>query len=344
LRKTASEIAELVCGTLEGDPSLVITGVAGLREAQPDQLSFLAHPRYRAMLEDTRASALVLGPKVVAPGGKTVIRVVQPNAVFGKIALLFAPAPIRYPAGIHPKALVDGAATIHPTASVLPFAVIEAGARIGARTVIGSGCSIGQDVAIGDDCFFYANVVVRERCRIGHRVILHAGAVIGADGFGYELIEDHHQKIPQIGIVQLDDDVEIGANAAIDRARFGRTWIKRGVKIDNLVQIAHNVVIDEDTAIAAQAGISGSAVIGKNVLIAGQVGTVGHITVGDRAILGAQSGVNHDVPAGQFVFGYPAQEHKEAMKTHGMIRRLPQMLERIRKLEEKKPKRAKPSR
>ncbi len=341
LRKTTSEIAELVCGTLEGDSSLVITGVAGLREAQAGQLSFLAHPRYTAMLADTQASALVLGPKLAAPMGKTVIRVAQPNAVIGKIALLFAPTPIRYPSGIHPKAFVDDAATVHLTASVLPFAVIEAGARIGARTIIGSGCAIGQDVIIGDDCLFYANVVVRERCRIGHRVILHAGAVIGADGFGYEWVEGRHQKIPQIGIVQLDDDVEIGANAAIDRARFGRTWIKRGVKIDNLVQIAHNVVIDEDTAIAAQAGISGSAVIGKNVLIAGQVGTVGHITVGDRAILGAQSGVNHDVPADQFVFGYPAQEHKEAMKTHGMIRRLPQMLERIRKLEEKIAKRAK---
>ena len=335
MRKTVSEIARLVGGTLEGDPSLVITGVAGLREAQAGQLSFLAHPRYTGLLAATEAAALILGPDTAAPKGKTVIRVAQPNIAFGKIVELFAPERVPYPAGVHSRALVADGARLHPTVSVMPFAVIEAGAQIGARSVISAGCCIGREVVIGEDCLLYPNVVVRERCQIGQRVILHAGAVIGSDGFGYEFIEGRHRKIPQIGIVQVDDDVEIGANTTIDRARFGRTWIKRGVKIDNLVQIAHNVVIGENTAIAAQAGISGSAIIGKNVLIAGQVGTVGHIIVGDRAILLAKSGINHDVPGGQMVFGYPAQEHKEALKTHGMIRRLPHMLERIRQLEKK---------
>ncbi|MDD2709752.1 MAG: UDP-3-O-(3-hydroxymyristoyl)glucosamine N-acyltransferase [Verrucomicrobiae bacterium] len=334
MQKTASELASIVNGSLEGNPGEVISSVAGLREAQPGQISFLAHSRYTHLLGSTEASAILVGRDIKAPAGKTIIRVDQASVAFGRVVALFAPPPIPPPTGIHPQAVISPAASVDPSASVQAFAVIEAGARIGAHTIIQAGCYVGAEAVIGQDCLLYPNVTIRERCVIGNRVILHAGAVIGADGFGYDMVDGRYQKVPQVGIVQIDDDVEIGANATVDRARFGRTWIKKGVKIDNLVQVAHNVVIGENTAIAAQAGISGSTVIGKNVIIAGQVGTVGHISIGDKAILGAQSGINHDIPAGQFVFGYPAQEHREAMKTHGMILRLPKMIERLRKLEE----------
>lgn len=334
MRKTASELAEYVGGSLEGDGTRVVTGVAGLREAQRDQVSFLAHPRYTSQLAATRARVLILGPDIPVPPDKTAIRVPNASSAFGKIVELFAPPPLRYAPGVAPQAAVDPTATVDASATVQPFAVIAAGAWIGPRTVISSGCFVGQEAVVGAECLVYPNAVIRERCVLGNRVIIHSGAVIGADGFGFDRKGDHYEKIPQLGIVQIDDDVEIGANTTVDRARFGRTWIKKGVKIDNLVQVAHNVIIDEHTAIAAQAGISGSTVIGRNVLIAGQAGTVGHITVGDRAIIGAQSGVNHDVPEGCFVFGYPAQEHKEAMKTHGLILRLPKLTERVRQLEE----------
>ena len=335
LQKTASELAIFVSGKLEGDPSLLITGVAGLREAQTGHVSFLEHPRYAALLDATQASVIFVEPQIKVPEGKTVIRVTHPRVAFDKIVAMVSPESPHFSAGIHPKAHIASSAVIHPTASIQPFVVVEEGACIGARTIVGVSSYIGHKVSIGEDCFLHPNVVIRERCLIRNRVILHPGVVIGSDGFGYEWIKDHYVKVPQVGIVQIEDDVEIGANTTIDRGRFGRTWIKCGVKIDNLVQIAHNVMIDENTAVAAQVGISGSTVIGKNVRIAGQVGTVGHITVGDGAILGAQSGVNHDVPEGQFVFGYPAQEHKEAMKTHANIRRLPYLVERLRKLEKR---------
>ncbi len=333
MRKTSAELAALVQGRLEGDPSLIITGVAGLREAQPGHVSFLDHPRYAPLLATTQASLALVTHGIKPPDGMSVIRVENPSVAFGKIIALVTPALPPHKPGIHPSAIVDPSASVHASASIQPFAVIEAKARVGANTLIGQGCHLGVEASVGDDCFFYPHVVIRERCLIGNRVILHPGAVIGSDGFGYDFVDGRFQKVPQVGIVRIDDDVEIGANTTVDRGRFGSTWIKRGVKIDNLVQIAHNVIIDENTAIAAQAGISGSTVIGKHVRIAGQAGTVGHITIGDGAILGAQSGVNHDVPNGQFVFGYPAQEHKEAMKTHAHIRRLPHLVERIRKLE-----------
>jgi UDP-3-O-[3-hydroxymyristoyl] glucosamine N-acyltransferase len=335
LHKTSAEIADFLQGELEGDSAVVITGVAGLREAQSGQISFLEHSRYLGLLSSTAASVVLVGREIEVPKGKTVIRVSHPSSAFGKIVALISPKPIRYEPGVHAKAHVHSSASIDPSASIQPFAVIEAGVRIGARTVVGSGCHIGLESVVGADCLLYSNVAIRERCVIGNRVILHPGVVIGSDGFGYEFLEGQYKKIPQVGIVQLDDDVEMGSNSCVDRGRFGKTWIQKGVKIDNLVQIGHNVIVGEHTAMAAQAGISGSTVIGHHVRIGGQVGTVGHITVGDEAILGAQSGVNHDVPKGKFVFGYPAQEHKEAMKTHANIRRLPYLNERIRKLEKR---------
>ncbi len=333
MQKTSAELADLVQGKLEGDPALIITGVAALREAQPGHVCFLEHPRYVGLLVTTKASVVLLGHHIEVPKNQTVIRVDQPSAAFGKIVALASPKLYPIQPGIHPSAFIEKNVTIHPTASIQAFAVIQSGTAIGANSMVGCGAYLGHEVSVGEESLIYPHVVIRERCVIGNRVILHSGAVIGSDGFGYEWEKDHYRKVPQVGMVQIDDDVEIGANTTIDRGRFGRTWIKKGVKIDNLVQIAHNVIVDEHTAIAAQAGISGSTVIGKNVRIAGQVGTVGHIQIGDGAILYAQSGVNHDVPVGQSVFGYPAQEHKEALKTHANIRRLPYLIERIRKLE-----------
>ncbi len=334
MHKTAQELAVMVGGTLEGDPVLLISGVAGLREAEPGQVAFLEHPRYASLLPETRASLVLVAPGVAVPPKLNVIRVAHPSVAFGRIVALISPPPITYPPGIHLRALVDPAAHVAEGCSIGPFAVLEAGATVGARTVIGAGCYVGHEARLGEDCLLHPNVSVRDRCVLGHRVILHCGAVIGSDGFGYDFVENRYRKIPQVGFVQLDDDVEIGANATVDRGRFGRTWIKQGVKIDNLVQIAHNVIVGEHTVIVAQAGISGSTIIGKLVRIAGQAGTVGHITIGDGATLGAQSGVNHDVPKGQFVFGYPAQEHREAMRSHASIRRLPHLVEKVRKLEQ----------
>jgi UDP-3-O-[3-hydroxymyristoyl] glucosamine N-acyltransferase len=335
LHKTAAELAALVGGTLEGDPSIVLSGLASLREAQKGHISFLEHPKYSALLATSQASVILIGPDVEPNEGRTYIRVAQPSAAFGKIIEAVSPKPVQFSPGIHSQACVHPKAQVDPTASVQPGAVVEEGATIGARSVIGANSYVGHEAKVGSDCLLYPNVTIRERCLVGNRVILHPGAVVGSDGFGYDFKDGRYKKIPQVGFVQLDDDVEIGANSAIDRGRFGRTWIKQGVKIDNLVQIAHNVIIDEHTAIAAQAGISGSTIVGKYVRIAGQVGTVGHITIGEGSTLLAQSGINHDVPKGQMMFGYPAQEHKEAMKTHANIRRLPHLVEKIRKLEKR---------
>lgn len=330
---TAREVAEIAGGTLEGNSAAVIHGVAGLEEAGPGQASFLESPRYAPLLASTRASLVLLAPGTPAPGDLTVVRVAHPSVAFGRLVEAFAPAPPRFTPGIHPRAVVDPAAKVSSSASVQPFAVVEAGAEVGEGTVVGAGCYLGHDVRVGRDCLFYPHVTIRERCVVGDRVILHPGVVIGSDGFGYDFVDGRYRKVPQVGTVQVDDDVEIGSNTAVDRGRFGRTWIKRGVKIDNLVQIAHNVVVGEDTAIVAQAGISGSTQIGCHVRIAGQVGTVGHISIGDGSTLMAQSGVSRDVEKGTTVFGYPAQEQGEAMRTYAAIRRLPQMIERLRKLE-----------
>jgi len=333
LQKTSAELATLVQGQLEGDAGLVVVGFAGLKEARPGEISFLENPRYMALLGSTKASVVLVSPQVKVPARLTVIRVKQPSMAFSRIVALDCPPVPVFKPGVHVHANVSPKAKIDSAASIQAFATIEDDAVVGPNSVVGAGVYIGHGARVGRDCFIYPNVSIRERCVVGDRVILHCGAVIGSDGFGYEFLDGHYEKIPQVGFVQLEDDVEIGANTTIDRGRFGRTWIKRGVKIDNLVQIAHNVIIDEHTAIAAQAGLSGSTEVGKFVRIGGQVGTVGHITIGDGAVLAAQSGINREVPKGGFVFGYPAQPHKEAMKMHANVRRLPYLIERIRKLE-----------
>ncbi len=344
MQKTARDIAQLVGGELSGD-NVPIHGVAGIREAEPGDLTFLGSSRYAMFVSRTAASAIIVGLDYTGKTDRALIRVKDPVAAFAQVAALFAPLPIQFPPCTHATAVIAPTARIGKHVSIQPHAVIEDGATIGDRTVIGAGCYIGQETRIGTECLLYPCVVVRERCRIGNRVIIHSGAVIGADGFGYEPTPQGPKKIPQTGIVQIDDEVEIGANVTIDRARFGKTRIGRNVKIDNLVQIAHNVIIGENTVICGMAGIAGSAIVGKNVTLAAQVGLGGHIEIGDNAMIGGKSGVSRDVPAGESWFGFPAQPQRDAMRAYAALIRLPQLQERVRALEEiiskKKPARNK---
>jgi UDP-3-O-[3-hydroxymyristoyl] glucosamine N-acyltransferase len=331
---TLKELAALCGGELRGDPALEIDGAASLSEAAAGEITFYADPRYLARLRKTRASAVFVPLDFSEQTAAAQIRVANPSKAFEQVVLKLAPKPIAFTPGIHPTAVVDPTAKIGRGISIQPHAVIESGATIGDNAVIGTGSYIGHDSIIGASCLIYANVTIRERTRIGARAIIHSGAVIGADGFGFEFVEGRYQKIPQIGIVQIDDDVEIGANTTIDRARFGRTWIQEGVKIDNLVQIAHNVIIGKHSIIAAQTGISGSTRVGEKVMMAGQVGVIGHLTIEDNTIIAAQSGISKDLPGGAW-FGSPAVPLPEAKRQIAWIHRLGKLFDRVKAIEKK---------
>jgi UDP-3-O-[3-hydroxymyristoyl] glucosamine N-acyltransferase len=331
---TLQEIAELCDGELNGDPAGEITGVASLDEAVEGEIAFYNNPKYMPRLRSTRASAVFVPTDFSEKTSAAQIRVGDPSKAFEQVVLKLAPKPVTFPAGIHSTAIVDPSAKIGARVSLQPYVVIEANVSIGDETVIGAGSYLGHETKIGSGCLIYPNVTIRERTIVGSRVIIHSGAVVGADGFGFEFKDGRQRKIPQIGIVQIDDNVEIGANTTIDRARFGRTWIQEGVKIDNLVQIAHNVVIGKHTVIAAQAGISGSVRIGERVSMAGQVGITGHATIGDGAMIVAQSGVSKNIPGGVW-FGYPAVPIEDARKQFAWIHRLGKLFERVKALEKK---------
>src|SRR5438552_2739283 len=331
---TLQQLATASGGELVGDPSLQIMGVASLGDATPGEISFFANRKYVALLRKTRASAVFVPPDFTEPITLAQIRVANPTKAFEQVVVKFAPKPITFAPGIHPTAVVDPSAQIGKCVSIQPHAVIEAGARIGDDTIIGAGSYIGHETLIGSACLIYPRVTIRERSRIGSRVIIHSGAVIGADGFGFEMVEGRHEKIQQLGIVQIDDDVEIGANTTVDRARFGRTWIQQGVKIDNLVQIAHNVLIGKNSIIAAQTGISGSTRVGEHVMMAGQVGIVGHVEIADGSVIAAQSGVSKSVPGGVW-FGYPAGPIEETKQQIAWIRSLGKLFARVKEIEKK---------
>jgi UDP-3-O-[3-hydroxymyristoyl] glucosamine N-acyltransferase len=334
LTLTLHEIAKLSGGELSGDPAGVITGAASLDEAVEGEIAFFNNPKYFPRLRNTRASAVFVPIDFSEKILPAHIRVADPSKAFEQVVLRLAPKPIAFVAGIHPTAVVDPSAKIGGLASIQPHAVIESGVAIGDNTVIGAGSYVGHETVIGASCLICPNVTIRERTRIGARVIIHGGAVIGADGFGFEFKDGRQRKIPQLGIVQIDDDVEIGANTTIDRARFGRTWIQEGVKIDNLVQIAHNVIVGKHSVLAAQVGISGSVRIGERVTMAGQVGIVGHATIGDEAIIAAQSGVSKNIPGGVW-FGYPAVPFAEAKRQIAWIHRLGKLFDRVKAIEKK---------
>ena len=336
LSKTLNELASQVGGEVAGDGDVVIHGVAPIDEAVEGEITFLNHPQYRRFLRECRASAVIVGPAAFdEPQGRrlNLLRCSDPYIAFAKISQLFCPAP-RFNGQISPGAYVDESAIVNEGVTIFPYAWIGARAQLGPGSVVFPGVFIGENAVIGAECVLHPNVVVREGCRLGDRVILHAGVVIGSDGFGYAGKGSGRVKIPQTGIVVIEDDVEIGANTTVDRATLGRTVIKRGAKIDNLVQIAHNVTVGEFSVIAAQAGIAGSTRIGKNVTLAGQVGVVNHIEIGEGAIIGPQSGVPQSVPAGAVLSGgVAAAPHHEWLKVMTLLPQLPKLWSSVRRLE-----------
>ena len=333
---TLQELAANSGGELSGDPAQVITGAASLPEATPGEISFFANPKYMPLLRKTRASAVFVPADFDETIESAQIRVANPSKAFEQVVVSLAPPPVRFEPGVHPTAVVASDAKLGERVSVQPHVVIESGAVIGDDTVIGAGSYVGHGTKIGRACMIYPQVTLRERILVGNRVVIHSGATIGADGFGFEVVEGRQQKIPQIGIVQIDDDVEIGANTTIDRARFGRTWIKDGAKIDNLVQIAHNVVVGRHTVIAAHTGIAGSSRVGDYVMIGGKVGITTHVEVGDHNMLAADTGVSKDLPAnGGAWWGPVAVPLREAKQHLAWIHRLGQLFARVKAIEKK---------
>jgi len=317
----------------EGSFDPEITGVASLQEARKGDITFFASPRYLAQLRASKASAVIVSAGCEESVTPVLLRVENPSAAFAVAVAAFAPADIPPEPGVHPSAVVDPSVVMGEGVSVGPTAVIEAGAVIGERSIVGPGCLVGREVRVGRECRLHQGVIIRERCLLGDRVILQPGVVIGSCGFGYEFQSGRHIKIPQTGIVEIGDDVEIGANATVDRARFGRTVIGEGSKIDNLVQIAHNVQVGPHTIICAQVGIAGSTRIGAYVTLAGQVGLAGHIEIGDKAVIGAQSGLSKNVPSGSMVIGAPAKPMKEWKQANFYISQLGKLYERVKELE-----------
>lgn len=337
MAKTLWELADYVDGKVVGDGQVVIDKVAAIDEAGPGSITFLAHRRYQPFLVSSAASAIIVGPGVLknsaAQPGRGYLETANPYLAFAKILQLFNP-PARQNGQVSAFACIDASASIGEEVTVFPHVFVAAQAKVGHRTVLYPGVFLGAASEVGDDCVLHANVVVRDGCRVGNRVILHAGTVVGSDGFGYAREGDARVKIPQVGIVKIEDDVEIGANTTIDRATLGQTVIGRGTKIDNLVQIAHNVTIGENSVIAAQTGIAGSTRIGKHVTLAGQVGVVNHIQIGDGATIGPQSGVAQSVPAGAVLSsGIAAAPHQEWLKVMALLPQLPKLWNLVRGLE-----------
>jgi len=332
---TVGDIAKKIGGRLEGKGEAVVSGMAGLEDAQPGDISFLANPKYASRVADTKAAAVIVNEGWNGTARCPVIRVKNADAAFAMIALMLAPPPVLSAPGIHSTAVIAPDAKIGNNVSIGPYCVIEKGVKVGDGTILFAGCYLGQETVVGRDCRFYPHVTTREYTKIGDRVIIHNGAVIGSDGFGYSMEGKQWKKIPQVGLVEIGNDVEIGANTTIDRARFGKTIIANGVKIDNLVQVAHNVRIGENTAIAAQAGISGSTRVGSNVQIGGQAGFAGHLDIGDNSAVGAQAGVTKDVQPATFVTGYPAMEHTKSAKMHAHLARIPEMKQEIKEIDKR---------
>ena len=333
---TVQELAALTGGQFasEADAGKKIHGAAAIVDAGEGQVTFFGNVKYLPQLKASKATAALVPKDFAETIPAIAIRVENPSIAFALLLEKFAPAPIRFAPGVHPTAVVGRDVVLGENVSIQPFCVIEDGVWIGANTVIGAHGYVGHEARIGSDCQFSPRVTVGAHSLVGDRVIIHSGVVLGSDGFGFEFAGGRHVKIPQTGIVQVDDDVEIGANVTIDRARFGRTWIQAGTKIDNLVQIAHNVVVGKHCILCAQVGISGSTRLGNYVTLAGQVGTVGHIEIGDQVIVGAQSGVSKSIGPKEVWFGYPAMPMRDSKEQLARIARLPKLIERVKKLEQ----------
>jgi UDP-3-O-[3-hydroxymyristoyl] glucosamine N-acyltransferase len=334
MKFTLGEIAKLVDGELIGEPNVVITGISGIKESKEGDITFLANSKYISLMKETRASAVITS-KEVTDSSKPIIRTDNPSLSFAKVVEVVAPNNIHHPKGIHPTAVISPTAKLGNNVAIGAYAIVEDEVSIGDSTVIYGGCYLGYNTKIGADCIIYPHVSIREKIDIGNGVIVHSGTVIGCDGFGFAAVGGTQEKIPQIGTVVVEDDVEIGANVTIDRARFDKTIIGKGTKIDNLVQIAHNVIIGENCTIVAQTGISGSTTLGKGVILAGQVGLAGHIHVGDGAVAAAQAGVTKSIPPNTMVSGYPAKPHEAARRVNACVQKLPELYKKINELEKK---------
>ncbi len=334
ITKSAAEIAEMVGGRLVGNCERSLQGVSSLSEATETDVSFLGNDKYRDQVMTSRAGVVLIPASYTEepPAGRAWIVCADPSNAFTTIVMAFTPPPIQHAPGIHATAVIAATATVPASCHIGANVVIDEKAVLGENTVILPNSYIGPETVIGSGCFFYPNVTIRERCIIGNRVILHPGVVIGADGFGYKSTAAGHEKIPQVGIVQLDDDVEIGANSAVDRARFGRTWIQAGTKIDNMVQIGHNVEIGRGCLIVAQAGVAGSTHLGNGVILAGQVGVVGHLRIGDGTIVMAQAGVSKDTAPGSVLMGSPAQDRRAFARERMLIKHLERLEKEVKEL------------
>ncbi len=327
------EIAEILGGKVIGDDRVLITGIDSLEKASQGEISFFLDKRYKDLAKTTKASALLVSEPVDFYGGPQVV-VPNPRLAYARAAGIFAPPLPRFP-GVSDDARVDESSIIGKDASIYPMVYVGKEAVIGDNVTLFPGTFIGDRVRIGFGTVIYPNVTVLRDCIIGNEVIIHPGCVIGSDGFGFVRDGVENVKIPQLGIVQIDDRVEIGANTTIDRAALGKTLVRKGVKTDNLIQIAHNVEIGENTVIVALTGISGSTRIGRDVVIGGQVGIGDHLKVGDRAMIGSASGVHKSLAEDEVVSGNPTMPHRHWLKTRGLINRLPQLNDRLRSLEER---------
>jgi UDP-3-O-[3-hydroxymyristoyl] glucosamine N-acyltransferase len=323
MQRSLESLARDVGGRVSGDSSVLIAGLAGVEEAKEGDITFVSKEKFLPLLKKTKASAAVVSQEI--PGVSLSLLIVpNPLLAMAKILTLFTERPY-VSGGVSDKAWVSPSAKVSEDATVHPFVSIGDEAQIGSRVTIYPNVSIGPQVTIGEDSVIYSNVTIYPRCVLGKRVIIHAGTVIGADGFGFVKDGEQNVRIPQVGIVEIEDDVEIGANCCLDRATFGKTLIKRGVKVDNLVQIAHNVQIGEHSIIVAQVGISGSTKLGKNVTLAGQVGLVDHIEIGDNVMVGAQSGITKDVAPNQVVLGSPHLPYRQFLRVAAVWSRLPEI-------------------
>ena len=328
---TVDELAGIIGGAVSGDGSVKVCAARGIDEVGAGELTFAADTKKAQGLKNTRAAAAVVPEGLEGDFPCALIKVKNPQVSFVLLAQRLAP-PVPRPAGIHPTAVIAEGVQLAPGVAIGAKAVIEAGAVIGEGTIINAGCYIGHDVKIGASCVLYPNVTVYYGSQIGNRVLIHSGAVLGADGFGFQWDGQQHLKIPQVGIVEIGDDVEIGANSTVDRARFGRTVIGRGCKIDNLVHVAHNCQIGEHCVFAGLVGISGSVEFGRGVVVGGQVGFADHIKVGDGCHFYAKSGVAGDVPAGSVFAGQPAKDIRIALKEYHNMRGVGELKDKIKEL------------
>jgi len=327
------EIAQILDGTIDGDEDTLINNISGIEDAKKGDITFVANPKYIKYIETTNASAIVCSPDISSES-KNLLKVKNPYLAYAKTITFLNPP--REEAGIiDERAFIGKDVKLGENVTIYPFVFIGDGSIIGDNTTIYPNCFLGRKIKIGSNTFLHPNVTIREECIVGNNVIIHSGAIIGSDGFGFAPDGAKKFKIPQLGIVQIDDDVEIGACTAIDRATMGITWIKRGAKLDNLIQVAHNCTIGEDSVIVAQTGISGSTHIGDRVTMAGQSATAGHVKIGNDVTVGARGGIAVDVPPGQIVSGAPHMHHRDWLRSTLIFRKLPEMNQTIKDLKKR---------